>query len=302
MPDSFLDSIGLYTILKELKTYSLCNPTLAKDNAERNYVYFGNTKSLICHKLTQEIVREYFDQDGSAMLLALNLCHAAIQHCSAMTGDYYPIVPDILAFLANTDRRLLEITDTESQKKVAEISRFAAWALSDDDSRQSWLWDCHLAFIEKAYGANSVQTAYAYLEYFEIFAEKKYTDAFRRLNDAFLLLQDGTIANSEFDHNSYQKNDGYPSLCLWAKSDGLPVGYNQWRIICSVMAAVTLTAENKDAVSAKKFTKAQRDWLKALLTDFAEDWNAQGGDELDCTEEINPEEILKQLDDLLCGM
>ena len=302
--DLLLEDLHLRKATKPLQEYSLCRPIYEGED-EPAKIHIGRLKQLYCHKLTQEIVREHFGGDEDAVRIGVELCSEAIRHCSALTGDYYPLIPDLIAFLTNASNRLDYIEDDVLLKKIAELYRYIAWALSEDNARQGWIWDRHITFAEKAYGHESPQTVHAYLEYFELFAEKNYAEAFKKLNDAFILLQDEDLdlGNRKFDTCLYEKRDGYPSLLLGSSENTLLSGYNEWKIICSVIAAVTLAVENKDSASAKKFSEAQRNWFKMLLTDFATDWNSQGDDELDDnTEDFDPEEILRQLDDLLGSM
>ena len=286
MPDSFRDEIGFYEILKELKTYSLCTQILAKDIRERQFAYFGNTKRLRCHKLTQEIVRDYFDQDGAAATLGLNLCCAITDECSVMSWAHYQVISDILTFLKNANQKLFDCMNHEVLVKTTRLLRFMIWALFDGDSEQGWLWERYIAFTEKTYGYKSAQTAYAYLEYFLAFNEQNYTNAFKRVNDAFLLMQDTAIFNCEFVHDDYHEHAGQLSLRFDGMKDSFSEGTSFLAIVSSVEYATTLAVENKDYVSAKKFKPLQRDWTVSLIEEFADmlreidEWEGEDNEEV----------------------
>ena len=286
-----LEDLELSKAMVPLREFSLCRPVIedTQDRADPHFIYMNQ---LYCHKLTQEIVREHFAEDNEPVIFGIELCHAAIGMCSAMTSDYYTLVPDLISFLENAECRFRLINDVEILEKIARIFRYVSWALSDNDPKQKWLWDNYAHFTEKSYGFESVQTAYAYLEYFELFAEIDYTSSFRRLNDAFMIIRDLNEEECVFSHNIYQKREGYPSICLGSKDDNICKGYNQMKLIADAIAGAALVSQNEDTDMIQKYTNAQQEWLLQIITSFTDGLNAQR-DEND--ELISPDSFLEQL-------
>jgi len=296
LAELFADDLQLQKTVKPLREMSLVNPDYGDEDVSAR-THLGMLQQIYCHKLTQEIVRENFDSNGEGALLGLELCTEAIRYCSAMTGDYYSLIPDILAFLENAERKLREQTDAEILKKVTALYRYASWALDDDDERQSWIWDNHIYFTEKAYGYKSIQAAYTYLEYFELFAETKYPEGFMRLNDACLLLCEMSEEERKLKHPLYEKRDGYPSLCF-GESDDIIGGYETlggFRLLTAIIAGVSIVSDRKDKGIALKYSNKQRNWLKSYINHFAKLWNAQADE--DDGGDINPESLIQQIEE-----
>lgn len=296
-----LDELEFEKAMMPLREFSLCRP-LIDGTQEQADPYFAHMNQLYCHKLTQEIVREHFAKDNESVILGIELCHAATRMCSAMTSDYYTLIPDLLAFLMNAESRFELIDNPVTLGKIAELFRYASWTLSNDDSKQKWLLDNYMTFSEKTYGFDSVQAAFVYLEYFEHFAESDFKDAFEKLNDACLILCDLSKQDCMFDHDIYEKRDGYPSIRLGSNSDNILEGMSLLKLIADIIAGATLVAKNGNVAAAQKFSAKQRDWLTRQIAEFADNWNGQRGDEDDGTEDVDPIEIVNKIEEPILSL
>ena len=290
-----LDELEFDKAMMPLREFSLCRP-LIDGTQEQADPHFLHMNQLYCHKLTQEIIREHFAKDNESVILGLELCYSAIRTCPAMTGDYYALVPDLLSFLENAESRFNSIDEPAALRKIASLFRYSSWALSDDDTRQKWLMNGYVAFSGKAFGFNSVEFAFACIEYFEHFAEVDFKNAFEKLNDACLILCDLSKQDCAFDHDIYEKRDGYPSIRLGSNGDNMLEGMSQLKLIADIMAGATIVAENGDIASAQKYCTKQHDWLMRQIAEFADDWNDQRGDEDDGTEDVDLIEMINQIE------
>ena len=262
--EALCDEIEFYKLMKELRIYSLCKPIYAKDPTEYTYSYYTRIKNISSHKLTREIVRSEFDPDGKAARIALDMCHNAIKNCSVLNGDYYPIVSDITAFLKNSSELFGDSRGKEECGKLAELFRYATWALPDNDARQPWLWENYQRYTVRAYGPASAQAAYAKLEYFENHQETETLKSLKCLNEAMLLIVDMPESEKMFSHQHYTKNDGFPGLILKIEN----YTHNGLKLLFYALSGLSLVCGIEDRKFARHFTSKQRDVIHDLFREF----------------------------------
>ena len=123
-----------------------------------------------------------------------------------------------------------------------------------------------------------------------------FKNAFEKLNDACLILYGLSKQDCVFDHDIYEKRDGYPSIRLGLNGDNILGGMSQLKLISDITAGAMLVAENKDVASAQKYCTKQHDWLMRQIAEFSDDWNDQRGDEDDGTEDVDPVEMINQIE------
>ena len=262
--EALSDEIEFYKLLKELRIYSLCKPIFAKDPSEYTYSYYSRIKNISCHKLTREIVRSEFDPDGEGARIGLDMCCNAIKHCSVLSGDYYPIVSDITAFLKNSNDLFNNPDNQEESIKLANLFRFAAWALPDGDNRQPWLWENYQKFTVWAYGPKSAQAAYSKLEYFESHSETEPQKSLRLLNEAMLIIEDIPESGRMFSHQVYTKNDGVPGMILGVENDT----HGGLKLLFHALSGLSLVCGINGQEFAKHFTEKQRGVIHDLFREF----------------------------------
>lgn len=77
---------------------------------------------------------------------------------------------------------------------------------------------------------------------------------------------------------------------------------SQLKLIADIIAGATLVAKNKDVASAQKYCTKQHDWLMRQIAEFANDWNSQAGDDDDGTEDVDPIEMINQIEEPILSL
>ncbi len=176
--DLFRDKLSFYEAVDAISNYSLCD--FVYDDSEE-YADFGGIRIIRFHRLVQEVLRDIIDDDMSYLSIWVNYYYDGIIMSNRTAS--FGWIDESVNLLERSYRVFKDSNDIELLKKISELYHATMcinYGLTEDSRVSSkHLMGRYVEIAERAYGARSIESAFAACRYFFYYSLEDWSQAIK---------------------------------------------------------------------------------------------------------------------------